>query len=206
MGMGVPLPRVLVHLNGPGLEPVGAGFTLPGMSGGCLGFAYGCTGLTYVYTDANGIAAVSVTIGTTAGERGATAYTDIPTLYEFPWGATSSNPYYAAVLGWTITIEPGDPTEMVIESGNGQAGTAGGTLGLPLAVRLIDQYGNGVPGVTVSWSVTSGGGTTGAETTNTDAEGRASNTWTLGPTAGTQTVTAGVNGVSATFTATAAAP
>lgn len=117
------------------------------MSGGCRGFAYGCTGLTYVYTDANGIAAASVTLGPFAGQGVLQAYTDIPTLFRFPGGGYSSYPHYAAILEWTMIVEAGPPSEMVIESGNGQAGSAGGTLDLPLVVRVTDQYGNGVSGV-----------------------------------------------------------
>jgi len=61
-------------------------------------------------------------------------------------------------------------------------------------------------GVTVAWTVTEGGGTLGAATSMTDAQGQASNTYTVGGTAGANTIEAAVQSNSAikvAFTATA---
>lgn len=87
-------------------------------------------------------------------------------------------------------------------------GTAGLALGFPLIVAVVDQHGNPVPGVTVSWAAT-GGGAVAAASATTDATGRASAVWTLGPQAGTQAATAtvaGVPAVSFTVAARAGAP
>jgi Bacterial Ig-like domain (group 1) len=92
----------------------------------------------------------------------------------------------------------------VITGGNGQAGTIGNTLGVPLGVRVTDQYGNPIAGATVTWTVTAGGGSLSALTTVSDAFGKTSNVWTLGSLVGTQTATASIGGVIATFTAMAA--
>jgi len=64
-------------------------------------------------------------------------------------------------------------------------------------------------GVTVTWTVTQGGGTANPATSTTSAQGVASTTYTLGPSAGTNTVDAAVQSdpsLAQTFTATANAP
>ncbi|HEX8318461.1 Ig-like domain-containing protein [Longimicrobium sp.] len=47
-------------------------------------------------------------------------------------------------------------------------------------VTVVDQHGNAVAGVTVTWSVLSGGGTLSASSTQTGTEGTATVAWTLG--------------------------
>ncbi len=79
-------------------------------------------------------------------------------------------------------------------------GTAVGTLQL----RVVDEAGSPLSGISVAWSVTSGGGSVSPASSTTDANGIAQTTWTLGPTAGAQTVTGTVSGLPAvTFNATA---
>ncbi|HEX8450739.1 MAG TPA: leishmanolysin-related zinc metalloendopeptidase [Longimicrobium sp.] len=73
-------------------------------------------------------------------------------------------------------------------AGNGQSGAAGALLGSALRVRVVDRLGVGVAGVTVTFTVQTGGGTLAAATSVTDAEGIATNSWTLGPAAGTHTL------------------
>ena len=102
---------------------------------------------------------------------------------------------------------PAGPTTSAIApvSGNAQSGTVGQALSQPLAVRVTDQAGAGVSGVQVSWAVTTGAGSLAASSTISDAQGQASVMWTLGTTAGTNTVTAtasGLTGSPVTFTAT----
>ena len=67
-----------------------------------------------------------------------------------------------------------------------------------IAVTIQDADGRAVPGETVTWSVT-GGGTTDPVETRTDAEGIASTSWTLGTTAGEQTLTASAGTLETTF-------
>jgi hypothetical protein len=63
-------------------------------------------------------------------------------------------------------------------------------------VQVLDQFGNPVPGVPVQWQVIAGDGqaTAGGDT---DAEGKASVSWTLGDEAGIQKLSAAVSGVGA---------
>lgn len=60
-------------------------------------------------------------------------------------------------------------------------------VGLPVHtpyVQLEDQYGNVVPGASVGFTVTAGGGSVAATPLITDANGRVRANWMLGPTAG----------------------
>ncbi len=94
-------------------------------------------------------------------------------------------------------------------SGNNQQGAPRSTLPQPLVVQLSQPpagatAAKGLAGVVVSWAVTAGGGTLANATSITDSTGRASNQWTLGPAAGTNTVRADVPGsTSVQFNATA---
>lgn len=84
-------------------------------------------------------------------------------------------------------------------------GTAGGAIAAALQVVVTDPSGATVPGVSVAWNAANGGSASPAQS-STDQSGVAQTTWTLGPSAGTQTLTATVQGLTAvTFTATALA-
>ena len=88
--------------------------------------------------------------------------------------------------------------------GDGQTATVGQLLGAGLAVLVTGSDGAPFAGANVAWSVTSGGGSVSPASSQTDAQGRATTQWTLGPVAGQQSVTATVEGLSpTTFTATA---
>ena len=81
-------------------------------------------------------------------------------------------------------------------SGDEQIAVVGSALPAPFVVRVTDAQGNAVSGVAVTWAVTAGGGTLSATSTQTDSQGQASVTLTLGPTVGTNTVTASSTGLS----------
>jgi hypothetical protein len=98
---------------------------------------------------------------------------------------------------------PGPPSSLAIVSGNQQGQEAGTRLPLPLVVKLSDAQGRGLSRVSVSWSVTSGGGSVDPATSVTDGEGRTSTLWVLGHSFGSQSATARVGSLSADFTATA---
>ena len=102
--------------------------------------------------------------------------------------------------------DPGvEPATVQEVSGNGQVGTIGQTLPDPLVVRVEDQGGSPLEGVTVRWSVAGGGGVSQSQVV-TGADGRASVERTLGGVAGEQTTTATVAGLPpVVFTSTAEA-
>jgi hypothetical protein len=81
------------------------------------------------------------------------------------------------------------PTHLVIVSGANQSGDVSAALATPLVVQALDGSDKSVSGVSITWTVV-GGGTVSPATSSTDADGKASVTWTLSPTAGNQIVTA----------------
>ena len=69
-------------------------------------------------------------------------------------------------------------------SGDGQLGPAGEPLPESLVVQIHDRLGNPAIGVPVEFQIIEGGGTPTPAQTQTDVQGRASTTWTLGAVAG----------------------
>lgn len=108
---------------------------------------------------------------------------------------------------FTATAAAGPPAGMEVVSGDGQTGVAGSTLA-PFVVVVTDEFGNGLPGVTVHWNDGGVGGVLSAAATTTSVDGRASVTYTLPPVPGTVQIRAEVEGTPATvgFTATVAEP
>lgn len=140
-------------------------------------------------TDLDGIARAVWVLGTVAGVH--TVRAELPGV--------------EPVL-FTVTATPGPPATLAREGGNGQASTAGSRLA-PLVVRVTDVYDNPVSGVTVAWSVASGGGSVNPATSITDEAGMAFTSLTLGPTPGPNRVIARVDGLpDAVFEATALDP
>ncbi len=98
------------------------------------------------------------------------------------------------------------PALLALVDGNAQSATVGTQLPLPVRVRVTDAQGLSIPGVTVGFAATTGGGSVGTPTTTTNASGQASSTWTLGALLGAQTLTASSAGVASfVFNATALA-
>lgn len=118
-----------------------------------------------VLTGADGIASATWTLGQSSGARIVTVTAPGVTGGPIQFGATAL---------------PGPPAQMVVAGGQGQTQEAGTAFPVPLAVRVQDGFGNGVPGVTVGWAVAGGSGTVGAPTSITGASGNA----VIGVTAG----------------------
>jgi hypothetical protein len=109
------------------------------------------------------------------------------------------------VAEFTAEAKPGAPETMSGESRTGQAGQRGHEVDSAPVVRIVDRYGNPVPGVAVAWQVTAGEGRVQDPITTTDALGITSAQWTLGDRIGFHQLTAsiaGVTGSPATFSAT----
>ena len=101
---------------------------------------------------------------------------------------------------------PAVATSVAANSATTQTALAGASVAEAPSVRVLDQRGDPMPNVTVSFSASSGG-TVASPTAVTNASGIATaGTWTLGTTAGTQTLTASVATLTPVqFTATAQA-
>ncbi len=119
-------------------------------------------------TDGAGIAtAPSWTLGTTAG---------------------TANQVVRATVGqlppvlFTATARAGPPSQVVVEGGDAQSGAVTLPLPAPIGVRVDDAWGNAAGGVDVHFSPS--GGFVTPTSVATDAAGRASAAWTLGPVAG----------------------
>ncbi len=139
-------------------------------------------------SDSTGVAAVSAwTLGTTAG----------------------SNTLRAAVgdltTTFTATGTAGAGAALTLVSGGSQTADVSSALTNPVIVKFADQYGNAVSGATVTFSASGGGSVANASVT-TGADGQASSgSWTLGSSAGTQTLTATSGAITLAVTATATA-
>jgi hypothetical protein len=155
--------------------------------GGSLG------GNTTVATNASGMATfTNLSITGTVGAR----------TLSFTSGSLT------AATSQAIDITAGAATTLTLQDGDGQTAPAGAAVPVPPSVRVTDAAGNPVAGVSVTFAVASGGGSlAGSGTVATDGGGIATApTWTLGPAAGTNTLTAtssGLTGSPVTFTATA---
>jgi hypothetical protein len=104
-------------------------------------------------------------------------------------------------------VVPPVATTLTITTGtDSQTAVAGAALATPISVHVLDQSGVAIANATVTWEVLTGGGSMGSATSTTNATGDATAAWTLGMTAGENTVKASLaNGQSVTFTATGTA-
>lgn len=84
------------------------------------------------------------------------------------------------------TVQPGPeyPPRGVIVSGDLQQDTVGDLLPQALVVRATDQEGRALSGLTVTFTVTAGGGSVSPASAQTGTTGEASTRWTLGTVAG----------------------
>ena len=78
-----------------------------------------------------------------------------------------------------VTVEQ-RPALLIVLSGDGQEGFAGGTLLDPIVVQVTDQGGTAVRGVVVSFAPGEGAGSVNPQNAVSDANGEASTEWTLG--------------------------
>ncbi len=144
---------------------------------------------------------------TWASHSGTFSSVQLPALVGAQW-QVSYTPF-----GLMLSVTAGPAASVSSYQGDGQTANTGTAVATPPAVRVTDAGGNPVSGASVTFAVTSGGGSLTAPTTvNTDANGVAIvGGWTLGATAGANTLTAtvalpGITGNPVTFTATGTLP
>lgn len=95
---------------------------------------------------------------------------------------------------FTADVGPDVPATLIPDLGNFQTELITEPLPEAVGVRVEDRFGNAVPGVSVDFQLTGGGGSLSAPSAATDGSGEAVVQWTLGPFVGLQTVTASVTG------------
>ena len=140
-------------------------------------------------TDEDGLASTTLTLGANQGLNTVTA-----TLGQ------------AEPVIFTATATTAPPAKVFVAAGNAQSGTVATVLPTDLVVQVTDAADNPKSGVAVTFAVLSGGGSLSSGTAITNASGNATVKWTLGTTAGAQSVLASVTGVTpVTITATGVA-
>jgi len=181
VGQAAAAPLVVVVKDTTGAPLVGAVVVWNVVSGGGTIAAGGPA-------DAAGVATATYTAGSTSGRK-----TILATV-------TAA----AAPASFALTVLPGSAQRVVRTAGDGQVGITGNTVPITLKVTVIDSFGNGVPGQSVTWSVTSGTGSLLPSSSVSDSLGVAASALTLGAVGSVGvTATAGVlAGSPVTFAAT----
>lgn len=174
-----------------------------------------------VVTDAHGNPVSGVTVsfaiasggGSLTGASASTNASGIASVGNWTLGTTAGTNTVTATVGslppvtFTATGTPGPAATVTKTAGDNQSATVATAVTAAPRVRVDDTYGNPVPGVSVTFSVASGGGTVTGATVTTGASGEAAvGGWTLGTSAGPNTLSATVSGLSpVTFSATGTA-
>jgi adhesin/invasin len=114
-------------------------------------------------------------------------------------------PGYSAVTA-SVLVTAGEAASIAVNAGNNQSAVAGAALATQPSVIVKDASTNPVSGVAVTFAVATGGGSLTGGSATTNASGVATvGSWTLGTTAGANTMTAtssGLSGSPVTLTAT----
>jgi hypothetical protein len=148
--------------------------------------------------------------GTVVGDSAKTDSTGRATVGQWVLGTmTGANTLQVTITGTSLvatfaaTAVPGVGAAVRLSGHQGYLALVGQLVTPPPAVLVIDSYSNVVPGTIVTFAVSAGGGAITGATATTNASGIAQvGSWTLGPTAGANTLTARITGgASLTFTA-----
>jgi hypothetical protein len=165
VGTTLPLPITVKAKNSSGVIVVGAPITFADTVGGTFSPNPAVTG-------SNGEASTTFTLPTVAKILTVTA-TDSP-----------------ATVNITETATAGPATALTIVQGNNQSANPHNLLPKKLIVKVADKYGNGIVGVTVTFTDNGAGGTFSTTTPVTASNGEATVGYTTGSTAGTITISA----------------
>lgn len=185
VGRLVPIPPTVAVRDQAGVGVPGVVVTFAVASGG--GAVVGARQVT----DASGIAAV-----------GGWFMGDLPGTNTLTASAQGLAP-----VTFTATADPGNPVSMVAVSATSQSARVGTAVSDPPSVVVRDAAGIPVSGVSVTFTVTAGGGSVVGSPATTNSSGIATVTsWTLGNLTGVNTVVASASGLpSVTFNATGTA-
>ena len=109
-----------------------------------------------------------------------------------------------------FSLTAGAASQIAVNAGDAQSAVAGSAVAIAPSVIIKDANNNPVSGVSVTFANGTGGSVSGTMTATTGSDGIATfaGTWTLGNTAGSNTLTAtntGLSGSPVTFTATGTA-
>lgn len=192
--VGTQLAPLIVKVTNTGNPVAGQVLNFRVVAGS--GSVYGGTELT----DSHGIAQELWTLGTKAGDPQSVEVRAVET-------STGAEKVFGT---FSATAVAGPAAIMKSASGDGETTGVGVAVAIPPTVLVTDQYGNPVAGSAVGFAVASGGGNLTGSGPTTGANGTAAvGSWTLGATAGANTLTAtsaGLTGSPLTFTATGVGP
>lgn len=87
------------------------------------------------------------------------------------------------------------PDALVVVQGADQSAQAGRDLPSPVVFRVLNAAGSGMQGITVTLSVSTGGGAVTPASDTTDSHGEFRAKWTLGPGVASQSIAAAVPGI-----------
>jgi hypothetical protein len=149
--------------------------------------------------------------GTVTGASVVTTASGVATVGSWTLGAIAGPNTLTATSG-TLTVSfsasgvAGPTSRLTVSAGDNQVGAPGAAVTIAPAVLVQDANGNAKAGVTVTFAVGEGGGSVTAGTATSNASGIAAvGSWTLGPSAGSNSLVASTSGApSVTFHATAA--
>jgi len=109
----------------------------------------------------------------------------------------------AAFSGCTLNTDVTEPGALIRYSGDGQSAAINTQLPSPLQLLVVNQFGERLKSVNVTWSIVIGGGTLSTTASQTDDSGIAEVSYTTGPNAGQAIINAQVHGLRPlSFTAT----
>ncbi len=172
-----PAPQTLNITNG-------GGAALTDLVAGTIVYAPGATGwLSAALDRATAPAALTVTADV-AGLATGTYSATVPVT-----SATAANSPRTITVSFTVAVGPAQ--QMTAFAGGSQSAIAATAVAIDPAVVVLYAFNTPVPGVTVTFAVTTGGGNVTAASPLTDANGVATvGSWTLGTTAGANTLEA----------------
>ena len=164
--------------NGSPLVGVSVTFTV--VAGG------GTLSVTNTTTDSNGRAQSLLTLGPNLGTN--TVAVSVEDVFQ------------TALFRAEATPPPPIPTTLAYVSGNNQSGLTGEALMQSFIVEIHDQYDDPMEGVTVTFAVSIGGGSLSDTSVDSDINGLARSTLTLGNDLGENIVEVSVEGIAETVT------
>ncbi|HEU0052104.1 MAG TPA: Ig-like domain-containing protein [Longimicrobium sp.] len=123
-----------------------------------------------------GFAMVPGSVTPTAADGRASAVPEGMIKAEVRQGAARSG---TASVSFTLTVVPGDPDELSVDTTGVQVGATG-----TVRVRVIDSEFNSISGVTVNFKVVTGGSTVSPTSGVSDAAGYVQTGWSIPPAAG----------------------
>jgi hypothetical protein len=174
------------------------------------GFGNGVSGATVNWAVTGGGGSVSAASTTTGPDGQAAIRVTVGTAVGF--NTVSASAAGLPAVGFAVSGTAGPVALLEKVSGDNQTGGITAPVADSLVVRVTDQYGNPVSGVTVDWAAAPGNGSVSPASMVSRTNGEARTRWTLGAGLGPQSASAtvtslgpalfGANAVASTFNLT----